>query len=61
MILSSDLAELWKESYVQLVTKAATDEEFESMYESMSQSYLDAGYQEILDEKQAAFDAGQYH
>ena len=58
---SSDLAELWKESYVQLVTKAATDEEFESMYESMSQSYLDAGYQEILDEKQAAFDAGQYH
>jgi len=58
---SSDLAELWKESYVQLVTKATTDEEFESMYESMSQSYLDAGYQEILDEKQAAFDAGQYH
>ena len=58
---SSDLAELWKESYVQLVTKAATDEEFESMYEEMSQQYLDAGYQEILDEKQAAFDAGKFH
>lgn len=58
---SSDLAELWKESYVQLVTRATTDEEFESMYEEMKQAYLDAGYQEILDEKKAAYDAGQYH
>lgn len=58
---SSDLAELWKESYVQLVTRASSDEEFESMYEEMKQEYLDAGYQEILDEKQAAYDAGQYH
>ncbi|MCM1134606.1 MAG: extracellular solute-binding protein [Clostridium sp.] len=58
---SSDLAELWKESYVQLVTRATTDEEFESMYEEMKQEYLDAGYQEILDEKKAAYDAGQYH
>ncbi len=58
---SSDLAELWKESYVQLVTRATSDEEFESMYEEMKQEYLDAGYQEILDEKKAAWDAGQYH
>ena len=58
---SSDLAELWKESYVQLVTKCPTDADFEAMYESASQEYLDAGYQEILDEKKAAFDAGQLH
>lgn len=58
---SSDLAELWKESYVQLVTRATSDEEFESMYEEMKEEYLKAGYQEILDEKKAAFDAGQYH
>ena len=58
---SSDLAELWKESYVQIVTKAATEEDFESMYEQMSQQYLDAGYQEILDEKKAAYDAGEFH
>ncbi len=58
---SSDLAELWKESYVQIVTKAATEEDFESMYEQMSQKYLDAGYQEILDEKKAAYDAGEFH
>ena len=31
------------------------------MYEEMKQEYLDAGYQEILDEKKAAWDAGQYH
>ena len=58
---SSDLAELWKESYVQLVTRATSDEEFESMYEEMKEEYLKAGYQDILDEKQAAYDAGQYH
>lgn len=58
---SSDLAELWKESYVQLVTEPKTDEEFEAMYAEKCEEYLDAGYQEILDEKKEAFDANLYH
>ncbi len=58
---SSDLANLWKESYVDLVINAETEEEFEAMYAEACEEYLDAGYQEILDEKQAAYDAGQCH
>ncbi len=34
-------------------------EEFDSLYEELSQKYLDAGYQEIIDERQAALDNGQ--
>ncbi len=35
-------------------------EDFEANYEKASQTYLDAGYQAIIDEKKAAFEAGNY-
>ena len=56
---SADLATLWGTSYVDLITCAP--EEFEDKYAELSQEYLDAGYQEILDEKKAAYDEGLYH
>ena len=36
-------------------------EDFEKNYEEASKQYLDAGYQAIIDEKKAAFDAGYYN
>lgn len=33
-------------------------EEFDAKYAEYCEEYLDAGYQEILDEKQALIDAG---
>ncbi len=53
----SELNEKWKELYVRCVM--ASEEEFESVYEAASIEYLEAGYQKILDEKQAAIDAGK--
>ena len=35
-------------------------ETFESVYADSCQTFLDAGYQEILDEKTALIEAGQY-
>lgn len=55
----ADLNELWKELYVKCTM--ASEEDFEATYEEAVQEYLDAGYQEILDEKQAAIDAGEYN
>ena len=46
---SADLNSLWQEAYVDCVT--CSPDEFESKYEEYCQEYLDAGYQEILDEK----------
>lgn len=46
---SADLNSLWQEAYVDCVT--CGPDEFESKYEEYCQEYLDAGYQEILDEK----------
>ncbi|MBD5453593.1 MAG: hypothetical protein HDR30_04595 [Lachnospiraceae bacterium] len=37
-----------------------SEEDFEANYEDACQKYLDAGYQAIIDEKKAAFDAGNY-
>ena len=37
-----------------------SEEDFEANYEAACQRYLDAGYQAIIDEKKAAFDAGNY-
>ena len=37
-----------------------SEEDFEANYEEACQKYLDAGYQAIIDEKKAAFDAGNY-
>lgn len=53
---TADLTSLWQEAYVACIT--CTPEEFDSLYAEYSQEYLDAGYQEILDEKQALIDAG---
>ena len=33
--------------------------EFDALYDKYTQEYLDAGYQEILDERKAAYEAGQ--
>jgi len=54
----SDLNEKWKELYVKCVM--VSEDKFEVTYEEACQEYLNAGYQEILDEKQIAIDAGEY-
>lgn len=56
---AGDLSTLFQELYVKLVTSG--EDEFENLYEKSSEEYLDAGYQIILDEKKAAFDAGLFH
>lgn len=53
---AADLTELWKELYVKCVTCAEAD--FESTYQEACETYLAAGYQEILDEKEALYDEG---
>ena len=53
---AADLTSLWQEAYVACIT--CKPEEFDSLYAEYSQEYLDAGYQEILDEKQSLIDAG---
>lgn len=53
---SADLSALWKEAYVDCITCAP--EEFEKKYEDYCQEYLDAGYQDILDEKAALIEEG---
>ncbi len=55
---SADLKALWVEGYVKCVT--CKPEEFDATYEEYCQEYLDAGYQEILDEKQSLMDEGAY-
>ena len=55
---SADLNALWQELYVDLAT--CSPEEFDAKYEEACGEYLDAGYQAILDEKQALIDAGEY-
>ncbi|MBQ9589557.1 MAG: sugar ABC transporter substrate-binding protein [Butyrivibrio sp.] len=48
--------EIYPEYRDQLVMCAP--EEFDALYDELSQKYLDAGYQEVIDERQAMFDAG---
>lgn len=55
----ADLNALFQELYVSIVL--APESEFDARYEEAKRIYLEAGYQEILDEKQAAIDAGQYN
>lgn len=55
---AADLNALWQELYVDLVT--CKPEEFNDKYAKACEEYLDAGYQEILDEKQALLDEGAY-
>ncbi|AIQ49159.1 ABC transporter substrate-binding protein [Paenibacillus sp. FSL R7-0273] len=54
----ADLNTLFQEQYVKIVL--APEAEFDANYEAAKKAYLDAGYQEILDEKQKAIDAGQF-
>lgn len=53
---TATLLSLWKEYSARLVKCAP--EEFDALYEELSQKYLDAGYQEIIDERLAAYKAG---
>lgn len=52
----SDLNELWKELYVKCAL--CPEAEFEATYEEACKTYLEAGYQEILDEKKEQIAAG---
>lgn len=53
---SATLLSLYKEYSSQLVKCAPG--EFDALYKDLSQKYLDAGYQEIMDERLAAYKAG---
>jgi putative aldouronate transport system substrate-binding protein len=54
---NATLLSLYQEYSVQL-TKCKP-EEFDALYKDLSQKFLDAGYQQIIDERAAAYDAGQ--
>ncbi|QSF44276.1 type 2 periplasmic-binding domain-containing protein [Paenibacillus tianjinensis] len=54
----TDLDTLFQELYVKIAL--APEAEFDATYEAAKKTYLEAGYQEILDEKQAAIDAGKF-
>lgn len=51
---------LKEEVYPEFRDKLTTckPEEFDALYEELSQKYLEAGYQEIIDARQEAFDSG---
>lgn len=53
---SADLKALWKEAYVDCIT--CSTEEFDAKYQEYCEEYLEAGYQQILDEKQALIEEG---
>lgn len=53
-----DLNNLFQELYLDIILAPA--DQFDARYEAAKQKFLDAGYQEILDEKQKAIDAGQF-
>lgn len=54
----SDLSNLFQELYLEIIL--SPEELFDAKYAAAKIKYLEAGYQEILDEKQQAIDAGQY-
>lgn len=54
----ADLNELFQELYIKIVT--SPENQFDTLYEAAKKTYLDAGYQEILDEKQAIIDKGNF-
>ena len=53
---SATLLSLYQEDYAKLVK--CDPAEFDALYEQLCQEYLDAGYQEIIDERLAASEAG---
>ena len=52
----ASLESLFQEYYTELVK--CDPDEFDDLYEKHAQSYLDAGFQEIIDEKLAAYKDG---
>ncbi|MHA6484866.1 type 2 periplasmic-binding domain-containing protein [Paenibacillus sp. strain BS8-2] len=54
----ADLNALFQELYLDIVL--APEAEFDAKYEAAKKRFLEAGYQEVLDEKQKAIDAGQF-
>ncbi len=54
----ADLGSLFQELYLEVIL--APEDQFDAKYKAAKKRYLDAGYQEILDEKQQAIDAGQF-
>ena len=54
---SASLLSLYQEAYAKLVK--CDPAEFDALYAELCQDYLDAGYQEIIDERLAAYEAGQ--
>ncbi len=54
---TATLLSLYQEYFAKLVK--CDPAEFDALYEQLSQEYLDAGYQEIIDERLAAYEAGQ--
>lgn len=53
---TATLLSLYQEYYAKLVKCAP--EEFDALYDELSKEYLEAGYQEIIDERLAAYEAG---
>ena len=53
---SATLLSLYQEDYAKLVK--CDPAEFDALYAQLCQEYLDAGYQEIIDERLAAYEAG---
>ncbi len=53
---SATLLRLYQSAFSQLVK--CDPDEFDALYEKLSKEFLDAGYQEIIDERLAAYEAG---
>lgn len=53
---NATLLSLWQEYYAQLVK--CDPAQFDGLFEELSRKYLDAGYQEIMDERLAAYQEG---
>ena len=54
---SASLLSLYQEAFAKLIK--CDPAEFDALYAELCQDYLDAGYQEIIDERLAAYEAGQ--
>ena len=53
---SAALLSLWQEYYAKLIK--CKPEEFDGLFAQYSQEFLDAGYQEVIDERLEAYEAG---
>ncbi|MBO2516388.1 MAG: sugar ABC transporter substrate-binding protein [Clostridiales bacterium] len=54
---TATLLSLYQVDFAKLIKCAPED--FDALYEELAQEFLDAGYQEIIDERLAAYEAGQ--